>query len=247
MLPLSPSQLVRVWERGAGQPAILRAITVLAEAEPEAGLSQGEADRPEAEANAGAGRGCETLLDLPLGERDDRLLALRAATFGSRLEALARCPACGERVELRFSTADVSDAAGDSSSSGGADAAVRPLTTRDLVQVSGCTSVAEARRELAQRCTGVAMLDAPQIEAAAQRLEEIDGAAMRLIESRCPACGACWTSEFDVAAFLWLEIEAAAVRLLADVHTLARAYGWREQDILAMSPQRRRVYLELVS
>jgi uncharacterized protein (UPF0212 family) len=234
MLPLSPSQLVRVWERGAGQPAMLRALVVLAEADAVANT----------DADADAGSEAEALLDLPLGERDDRLLALRAATFGSRLEALASCPACGERVELRFSAADVS---GDSSSSGSADGAVRPLTTRDLLQVSGCKGIAEARRELAERCTGVAMLDDPRIDAVAERLEEIDGAAMRLIESRCPACGAGWTSEFDVAAFLWLEIEAAALRLLADVHTLARAYGWREQDILAMNPQRRRVYLELVS
>ena len=234
MLPLSPSQLVRVWERGAGQPAILRAITILAEAEAGAVV---EADaEPEAEA----------LLDLPLGERDDRLLALRAATFGSRLEALATCPGCGERVELRFSTADVGET---SSPNRSAHAAIRPLTTRDLMQVSAsrCSGLAEARRELAQRCTGVAMLDDEQIDAAAERLEEIDGAAIRLIESRCPACATSWTSEFDVAAFLWQEIEAAALRLLADVHTLARAYGWREQDILTMSPHRRRIYLELVS
>lgn len=230
MLPLSPSQLVRVWERGAGQPAMLRALTMLAEAEADA----------ETEA---------LLLDLPLGARDDRLLALRAATFGSRLEALATCPACGERVELRFSTADVSGTADGLSSSRNADAALRPLTTRDLMQVSAsrCKSIAEARRELAYRCTGVAILDDEQIDAAAERLEEIDGAAMRLIESRCPACATSWTSEFDVAAFLWQEIEAAALRLLADVHILARAYGWREQDILSMSPHRRRVYLELVS
>src|SRR5690242_13915190 len=129
MLPLSPSQLVRVWERGAGQPAMLRALTMLAEAEADA----------ETEA---------LLLDLPLGARDDRLLARRGATFGSRLEALATCPGCGERVELRFSTADVSGTADGLSSSRNADAALRPLTTRDLMQVSAsrCKSIAEARR-----------------------------------------------------------------------------------------------------
>lgn len=239
MLPLSPSQLVRVWERGAGQPAILRALAVLAEA--------GADGSGDAEAYAEA----EALLDLPLGERDDRLLALRAATFGSRLEALATCPGCGARVELRFSAADVSG--GSLMTNVASD--IRPLTTRDLMQVSESESesrcqsksIAEARRELAQRCTGAALLDDEQIDAAAERLEAIDGVAVRLIESRCPSCATTWTSEFDVATFLWLEIEAAALRLLADVHTLARAYGWREQDILAMTPHRRRVYLELVS
>jgi hypothetical protein len=33
---------------------------------------------------------------------------------------------------------------------------------------------------------------------------------------------------------------------LRDVHELASAYGWRESEILALSPQRRQAYLELV-
>jgi hypothetical protein len=33
---------------------------------------------------------------------------------------------------------------------------------------------------------------------------------------------------------------------LREVHTLAWAYGWREADILAMSPARRQFYIELV-
>ena len=34
-------------------------------------------------------------------------------------------------------------------------------------------------------------------------------------------------------------------RLVADVHALAYAYGWREGDVLALTPARREVYLEL--
>jgi hypothetical protein len=34
--------------------------------------------------------------------------------------------------------------------------------------------------------------------------------------------------------------------LLAEVHSLARAYGWTESEILALSPQRRSTYLEMV-
>ena len=36
-----------------------------------------------------------------------------------------------------------------------------------------------------------------------------------------------------------------ATRLLGEVHTLARAYHWREAEILAMSSRRRQAYLEL--
>jgi hypothetical protein len=52
---------------------------------------------------------------------------------------------------------------------------------------------------------------------------------------------------FDIGAFLWEEIAAQARRLLREVHTLARAYGWREADILVMSAARRQAYLEMVS
>ena len=50
----------------------------------------------------------------------------------------------------------------------------------------------------------------------------------------------------DIASFVWSEIHAWAIRLLHDVHALALAYGWREVDILTMSPWRRQAYLELI-
>ncbi len=51
---------------------------------------------------------------------------------------------------------------------------------------------------------------------------------------------------FDILSYLWTEIEDWAQRLLVDVHTLAVSYGWSERDILALSPRRRRMYLELL-
>jgi hypothetical protein len=63
----------------------------------------------------------------------------------------------------------------------------------------------------------------------------------------CPACGHQWEATFDIASFFWSEIDSWAHRILREVHTLASAYGWREADILAMSPQRRQLYLEMVS
>jgi hypothetical protein len=43
-----------------------------------------------------------------------------------------------------------------------------------------------------------------------------------------------------------MELNAAATRLLHDVHTLASAYGWSEGDILAMSEARRARYVAMV-
>jgi hypothetical protein len=63
----------------------------------------------------------------------------------------------------------------------------------------------------------------------------------------CPDCDARWDAPLDIASFLWSEVQAWALRTLADVHTLARAYGWAEADILALSPPRRQAYLELIA
>src|SRR5262249_25799701 len=54
----------------------------------------------------------------------------------------------------------------------------------------------------------------------------------------CAACGRHWQALFDVVSFVWSEVDAWAIRLLREVHRLARAYSWREADILSMSPIR---------
>src|SRR5687768_2051318 len=40
--------------------------------------------------------------DLPLGERDGRLLTLHEQTFGPQLRGYAECPACRESLELEL-------------------------------------------------------------------------------------------------------------------------------------------------
>ena len=63
---------------------------------------------------------------------------------------------------------------------------------------------------------------------------------------RCPACGHEDGAAFDIAAYLWEEIDSHARQLLDDIHTLATAYGWTEPDILALSDARRAAYLARV-
>ena len=65
MRGLSAADVLRVWERGAGQHPIDRALTILAAGDPGA-----------ADTSSG---------DLPLGERNRRLLAIHERTFGGTL------------------------------------------------------------------------------------------------------------------------------------------------------------------
>jgi len=85
------------------------------------------------------------------------------------------------------------------------------------------------------------------LQAMVQEMDRADPQSNLQISLTCPACGHCWEALFDIVSFLWAEINAWAERTLRTVHLLARAYGWREADILAMSATRRQIYLEMVS
>jgi hypothetical protein len=78
-------------------------------------------------------------------------------------------------------------------------------------------------------------------------LADGDPLAEVILDMRCAACGHSWSLLFDIASFFWAEIEALAARLMTEVDALARAYGWREADILAMDGARRAAYLDMVT
>jgi hypothetical protein len=78
-----------------------------------------------------------------------------------------------------------------------------------------------------------------------QEMERADPQSNLQFSLTCPACGHCWEAAFDIVSFLWSEIHSWAQRTLRMVHLLARSYGWQEADILAMSPTRRQIYLEM--
>ncbi|MEU9120275.1 hypothetical protein AB0C96_10500 [Streptomyces sp. NPDC048506] len=89
------------------------------------------------------------------------------------------------------------------------------------------------------------LLPEPVLKRFAEAAEEADPAAELTLHIACPECGATTPAELDIAAYLWTELDAWARDVLLDVHLLASAYGWSEPQILALSPLRRRYYLEL--
>lgn len=237
----SAAALLAAWEQGAGQPPLERALTLLAAVDPSA--------TPDA------------LATLPIGERDARLLALRSATFGDAVEAAADCPACRERLELAFALADVrppeAPAPPTPFTLTGGDYTVdaRPPTSADIAAVEGLEPEA-AHAALIDRCILAAYrgemvialgeLPADMLAAVVERMAEVDAQAEIELALTCPACSHAWTALFDIAAFLWGELDGWARRTLRDVHVLASAYGWSEAAILGLSAPRRRRYLDLV-
>ncbi|HYH79042.1 MAG TPA: hypothetical protein VEX86_04575, partial [Longimicrobium sp.] len=137
---------------------------------------------------------------------------------------------------------------------GGVRMRFRLPDSRDLAAAAGCRSAGEARRVLAARCVleaeapADAADDLPDevIAAMSERMAVAAPDAELSLALECPACGHAWDAVLDVAAFFWAELSARARRLLREIDLLARAYHWSETEILALTPARRRAYIELV-
>lgn len=240
MLALNATSLLTAWEQGVSQHPLQRAVTLLALACPQKSVDE--------------------WARVSIGERDRQLVQLRQELFGSKFEAIATCPKCGEGLELTFGTQDllsqVTETSTDSESprlkSGGYEVDYRLPTTADLLAVADKPT--QARELLLERCVdaqkdGVAVsasaLPGAVVKLLGQKMADADPQAEVQIVLDCPACSHHWPTVFDIFSYLWGEIEDWAQRILHDVHSLASIYGWSERDILSMSATRRRLYLEM--
>jgi hypothetical protein len=239
MHSLSASDLLDIWERAAAQPPARRSLLLL----------------------NGAGNDPRATAAMSIGERDRALMLLRRQLFGDQIEGLTECRGCRSRVEVRFEVSQVAE-------SDTAAAMTAPLTAHgyevhwrlptcgDLAELSGETSPQRLRQRMLERCllairreqqlVNVADCPPALINDVCMAMANADPLADVRLDVTCPECGIAWKSSFDIGAFLWREIDAWARRLLSDIYRLASAYGWSERDILAMSPRRRGMYLDLV-
>lgn len=238
MRALTALEMLDLWEWGSTQSPLQRSLMLLSAA----------TDEP-----------IEATARLSVGQRDARLLSLRERAFGPQLAAVANCPNCTERLELNFSTADVRVETESESAESRVLAIAdyqlryRALNSLDLAAIAGQPDKAEARKQLLERClseitregapVGAEQLPVEVIEAAVERIARADPQSDVQIALSCPQCECQWQASFDIGPFFWNEIHVWAQRLLREVHMLASAYGWRERDIVTMSPWRRQFYL----
>ena len=235
------NQLFGAWEQGLSQSPIQRSLTLLSLLDDETPPAQ--------------------LTELSLGQRDGKLLALREKTFGQRMIGYAACPACVLRLELNF---DVCDLAMNPIAEVAEPLALREadyevrfrlLNSSDLA-TADYTDLAAGRLSLLKGCVLSATRQGQDVPVEglpdavtsllASRIADADPQSDVDLSLTCPRCEHHWQTPFDIGSFLWAEIHAWACRLLREIHALASAYGWREADILALSPWRRQAYLELV-
>jgi hypothetical protein len=232
--------LLGLWEHGADRAAPECALALLAAAGPPADWGQ--------------------LASLSASERDARLLDLRARLFGDHLAARAACPACAQDIDLELRVSALRDLgireptrAQERVTIADTTVLVRAPSANDLVLAARCDTLEAASRLLFERCivfpegstpdpSWLDTMPAPVLDA----LDRVAGAAALQLHITCADCGAASDLEFDIVSFLWRELTAEARRLATEVVELARGLGWSEQEILTLSPMRRRLYLDLV-
>jgi hypothetical protein len=244
MLAPNPETVLRIWEETRFSHPVRRALALLDAAWPEVGP--------------------ETWASTPIGRRDACLLHLYETLFGSDINAIARCPECGERIDARFTAAKTGFGPSELPGAvetyrlrdGAYDLQYRLPNSTDLLDLAEAGPAA-AVLELVERCLDRAMhldrpvptadIPAPVIARLAEAISEQDPGAEMRVGLTCPGCGHQWAPLFEITAYLSAELDDWAQRLLADVHALAIAYGWSEREVVALSPGRRQLYLEMVA
>ena len=239
---LDLSGLIDAWERAWPDRPIDRVLAIL---------------------RATSGLAPRALAGESLGRRDRRLLALRQQLFGSKLECLADCPACGESLEFACDAGDLTapfaearEDAGDGACQrldrDGYQVHYRVPVSSDLQLLEAGEEPSRARRRLLDGCVlearragervSVDDLPAGLVAELCAGMAATDAQADVVVALRCPACDVSWRAGFDIGGYLWTELEAWVQRTLVQVHSLASRYGWSEREILSMTPWRRQVY-----
>jgi hypothetical protein len=245
MRSLSAADIVQVWELGESSQVVDKGLLLLAAAHP---------DRPYRE-----------LARLSVGRRNTVLCALRERMFGPQLRARVECPTCGEKLEFSAALAELCRLDAEAPKEREHRLSIdefevwfRPPRVSDLAAAAAALGdVGEVRRTLLRDCvrraerdgTMIAADDLPVavVEAIEDELDDLDPNSDVVVGFGCAGCGHAWSAGFDIATFLWSEVAFLAQHLFDEVDLLARAYGWSEDTILAMSSTRRRRYLDRIA
>jgi hypothetical protein len=217
----SAAAVITAWESAAGLTAPVRAAVLL------------QAD--------GRAPSTSAALALDVGTAAALLVASYTDAFGPVVDAVLTCPACGQPLEA---SVELPPASPGPASARIGDWQVRLPTLGELAAVVGRP---DAAGELRARCLSPLAPDGPDVppDEVDAVVEELAGAALIHGRVRCPACGATCDAGLDPAVLVWDRVRSAAPRLLAEVATLASAFGWSEEAILGLPAQRRAAYLTL--
>ena len=195
-------------------------------------------------------------IELTAAERDRLLAAVYKRTFGSRIESTLRCTACESLFDLAFSIEDLlaslSSGALSSAASLEPDGTFRLgdrlrfrlPTGEDELAVVGLPA-SEAQLALLQRCI-IESKDPVEIDSVQEAMEEVAPVLDLDLDARCPECGAKQLVHFDMQFYLLRALQQQGRQIAREIHRLAVAYGWSLNEILSLSRNQRRAFVEFI-
>jgi hypothetical protein len=242
--PLSSADLLKLWETAYGSSRIVRAQKILYNA-----LPKEEQD---------------VVKWWCIGEGDAFLFRLYRSMFGIRLECMASCPACSAKLEMTLKVEDLLTKHGSGKSTyqitfGKPSKIIffRLPNREDFLALPEAEPHETLKKLLVERCVlyvehkgknvSPLSLSDQAIDAVSQAMSREDPQAEPVLNITCPECQHAWQTTFDIVDFLWQKINTEAKRLMAEIHTLAQAYGWTESEIMSLPEERRKLYIKLIS
>jgi hypothetical protein len=195
--------------------------------------------------------------DLPAVDLAAAALFIRSVWIGATIRAEASCPApgCGGDVEIAFSIDAYLDHhrprpfRGVSEEEGWfalprAEVRFKVLTLGELdTAMSDGTASADT---LAASCIRPPAPNASTLRRVERALQALAPTLDGMVTGVCPLCGTQVQLWFPPIEFVLDELRGDSAGLFDEVHELARAYHWSEQEILRLDRSRRRGYVELV-
>ncbi|GGT11611.1 hypothetical protein ACFFV7_36125 [Nonomuraea spiralis] len=207
--------------------------------------------------------------ELLVADRHYLLLQLRRGTFGDLVRADLVCPwpDCGRRVSLTFSLDQVpveearEQAATYTLWLGGTEVTFRLPNGGDQEELAELLAhdEAEATTRLLARCLLRLGTDGPPDRARVSALPAADRAAIearmaelaprveQTMQAECAECRRTFLAPFDVQRFFLGDLRIEGEQLYHEVHYLAYHYHWSEREIMEMTRERRRTYIDVLS
>lgn len=201
----------------------------------------------------------DVVRSLSVGDREALLWHLRRITNGEHAEAVIECPSCDGKMEVELRVERLIQPPYDTWAEHyteelyGHHVRFRLPTGADQERIAVLAGgdVTAAARELLLGCVEEVDGVQPGVladleDALAARFAELDPQSETLLDLTCPTCQKEFTASLDAAAFLFEEVASRSRYLHREVHVLAWYYHWSESEILAMTADRRRRYLDLI-
>lgn len=187
---------------------------------------------------------------LSAADRDRILAAIHLRELGARIASTTTCPACEARFDLDFELDRLI-----ASLEPRLDGVTPRGSGRYLLDDGTCFRVPNGEDELAasaatdptaalvERCVEDGTIDPERLDGL---LERVAPTIDLELEVTCASCGHEHAVRFDVQSFVLGRLVLERAQRAAEVHRLARGYGWSLSEILSMPRSRRRSYVDLV-